>query len=181
MRDSVAVQSGQTTEFIWSNPINFKVNRKEKNQNIMFVNYELDEFFYLLAVTNSAHDKGNAFQSLIALYQFSFYSIQVELKRWDNRRFFLKLNPNLRLYQALLASPKFSLEKRARKSIEMQQLLNVQNTDFIEETFCLEWIMFNGRKKFLKTSALIQTSWTLSCNFAETSFNSDMMKLDWKL
>ena len=65
----------------------------------------------------------------------------------DNRNFFLKLKSNLGLYHVVLTTPKTSPEKHTLTAVEMQQFPNIKKTDSKEETSCLKWTKYNGRRK----------------------------------
>ena len=70
--------------------------------------------------------------------------------RWnigDNINLFLKLNAKLGLYHVVLTPPKTSTEKLTLTVVEMQQLADIEKTDSKEETSCLKWTIFNGRRK----------------------------------
>ena len=47
----------------------------------------------------------------------------------DNRNLFLKLKSKLRLYHAVLTTPKTSTEKLTLTVVEMQQIPDLENTD----------------------------------------------------
>ena len=65
----------------------------------------------------------------------------------DNRNLFLKLKSILGLYHFVLTTPKASPEKLTLTVVEMQQLPDNKNTDYEEETSCLKWTKYNGRRK----------------------------------
>ena len=65
----------------------------------------------------------------------------------ENRNLFLKLNSNLGLYHVVLTTPKTSPEKLTLTVVERQQLPDIENTDSKGEMFCLEWTIYNGRRK----------------------------------
>ena len=76
----------------------FASRKDEENANqIVYVNFKLDEFFHLLDVMNYVYDKGiatelfcNVLQPVIAtiypLLSFSFYLIQNELEHWRKQK-----------------------------------------------------------------------------------------------
>ena len=43
--------------------------------------------------------------------------------------------------------PKTSPEKLTLTAVEMQQLPDIEKTDSKQETFCLKWKIYNGRRK----------------------------------
>ena len=55
--DSAAVHRGQAWEFLCTSPILCKEEQDEKFQQIVNVNYKLEEFIFLLDVMNSVYDK----------------------------------------------------------------------------------------------------------------------------
>ena len=70
---------------------------EEKFNQIVYVNYKLEEFIYLLDVINSVYDKVianeplcNVLQQVIAtiysLLSFSFYWSQNELEHWRKQK-----------------------------------------------------------------------------------------------
>ena len=65
----------------------------------------------------------------------------------DNRNLFLKLKSKLGLYHVVLTTPKTSPEKLTLTVVEMQQLPDIEKTDSKEEVSCLEWTIYNGRRK----------------------------------
>ena len=65
----------------------------------------------------------------------------------DNRNLFLKLKPKLGLYQVVLTTPKTSPGKCSLIVIEMQQMPDIEKTDFKEEVSCLIWTIYNGWRK----------------------------------
>ena len=65
----------------------------------------------------------------------------------DNRNLFLKLKSKLGLYHVVLTTPKTSPEKLTLTVVEMQQLPDIEKTDFNEEISCLKWTIYNGRRK----------------------------------
>ena len=65
----------------------------------------------------------------------------------DNRNLFLKLNSRLGLYHVVLTTPKTSSEKLTLTVVEMQQLPNIEKTDSKQEISCLNWTIYNGRRK----------------------------------
>ena len=71
-------------------------------------------------------------------------------KSWniaDNRNLFLKLKSKLGLYHVELTTPKTPPEKLTLTVVEMQQLLDIEETDSKEEIPCLKWTIYNGRRK----------------------------------
>ena len=99
---------------------------EENFQQILYVNYKLDEFVYLLDVMNSVYDKVidnqpicNVLKKVIAtiysnLLFFLFDSFRMSWNIGDNRNLFLKLKTKLGLYHVELRSqPKDSAKKYA--------------------------------------------------------------------
>ena len=64
----------------------------------------------------------------------------------DNRNLFLKLKTRLGLYHVELKS-KDSPKKITLTLVETQQLPNIQTADSKDETSCLKWTIYNGRRK----------------------------------
>ena len=65
----------------------------------------------------------------------------------DNRNLFFKLESKLRLYHAVLTTPKTSSKKLTLTAVEMQQLPDIEKTDSKEEVSRLKWTIKNGRRK----------------------------------
>ena len=65
----------------------------------------------------------------------------------DNRNVFFRLKSKLGLYHVVLTTPKTSPEKLTLTVVEMQQLPDIEKTDFIEEISCLKWTIYIGRRK----------------------------------
>ena len=65
----------------------------------------------------------------------------------DNRNLFLKLKSNMGLYNVVLTTPKTSPEKLKVTIVEMQQVPDIEKSDSKEEISCLNWTMYNGRRK----------------------------------
>ena len=65
----------------------------------------------------------------------------------DNRNLFLKLKSKLGLYHVVLTTLKTSPEKFKLTIVEMQQLSDIKKTDSKEEISCLNWTIYNGRRK----------------------------------
>ena len=68
-------------------------------------------------------------------------------KNGDNRNLFLKLKSKLGFYHILLTTPKTSPKKLTLTVVEMQQLPDIEKTDSKEKISCLNWTIFNGRRK----------------------------------
>ena len=64
----------------------------------------------------------------------------------DNRNLFLKLKTKLGLYHFELKS-KVSPEKITLTLVETQQLPDIEKSDSKDEFSCLEWTIYNGRRK----------------------------------
>ena len=93
-------------------------NEDEKFQQVLYVNYKLEEFIYLLEVMISWYDKVitnqhncNVFKKVIAsVYHYHFFPLPVKMC-WSiggNRNLFLKLKSKLGLYHVVLTTPKTS-------------------------------------------------------------------------
>ena len=65
----------------------------------------------------------------------------------DNKNLFLNLKSKLGLYHVVLATTKNSPEKVTLTVVEMQQLPDIEKTDSKQETSCLKWTIYNGRRK----------------------------------
>ena len=71
-------------------------------------------------------------------------------KSWNighNRNRFLKLKSKLALNHVVLTTPKTSPENFTLSVVEMQQLPDIENTDSKEKISCLNWTIYNGRRK----------------------------------
>ena len=64
----------------------------------------------------------------------------------DNRNILLTLKTNLGLYLVELRS-KDSLEKNTLTLVEIEQLPDIEKGDSKDETSCLKWTIYNGRRK----------------------------------
>ena len=64
----------------------------------------------------------------------------------DNRNLFLKLKTKLGLYHVELRSED-SPEKNTLALVETQQLPDIEKADSKNEISCLEWTIYNGRRK----------------------------------
>ena len=128
---------------------------EEKFQQIVYVNYKLEEFMYLHDVTNSVYDEViankpicNVLQKLVASIYSFILCIRVRMS-WnieDNKNLFLKLKTKLGLYHVELKS-KDSREKITLTLVGTQQLPDIEKTDSKDEVSCLKWTIYNGRKK----------------------------------
>ena len=65
----------------------------------------------------------------------------------DKRNLFVKLKSKLGLYHVVLTTPETSPEKLLLTVVEMLQLLDIEKTDSKEEISCLNWTIYNGRRK----------------------------------
>ena len=65
----------------------------------------------------------------------------------DNRKIFLKLKSELGFYHVVLSTPKTSPEKLNLALIEMQRMPDIEKADSKEEISCLNWTIYNGRRK----------------------------------
>ena len=129
-------------------------------QQVVYVNYKLEEFIYLLDVMNSVYDKVllinpfvmcNVLLKVVSscLLSTIIFSIRVKTS-WnfgDNRNFFFKLKSKLELYHVVLTTPKTSSEKLTLTVVELQQLQDIDKTDSKEEISCLKWTTYNGRRE----------------------------------
>ena len=123
---------------------------EEKFQQVVYVNYKLEEFIYLLDAMNSLYSKVITNQlicnvlskKLFHLFTPNhFFSNRVKMS-WnigDNRNLFPKLKSKLGLYHVVLSTPKTSPEKLTLTVVEMQQLPDVEKSDSKEEISCLKW------------------------------------------
>ena len=64
----------------------------------------------------------------------------------DNRNLFFKLKTKLGLYHVELRS-RDSPGKITLTLVESQQLPDIENVDSRDEIFCLNWTIYNGRRK----------------------------------
>ena len=65
----------------------------------------------------------------------------------DERNIFLKLKSKLGLNHVVLTTTKTSPVKLTLTVVEIQQLPDIEKTDSEIETSCLNWTMYNGRRK----------------------------------
>ena len=65
----------------------------------------------------------------------------------DKRNLSLKLKSKLGLHHVVLKTPKTSRENLTLTKVEMQQLPDIEKTDSKEEISCLQWTIYNGRRK----------------------------------
>ena len=65
----------------------------------------------------------------------------------DNGNLSLTLKSKLGLYHVVLTTQKTSPEKLTLTVVEMQQLPDIEKTDFKEEITCLKWTKYNCRRK----------------------------------
>ena len=65
----------------------------------------------------------------------------------DIRNLFLKLKTKLGLYHLELRKPKDSPEKITLTLVETQQLPDIEKVDSKDKIFCLNWTIYNGRRK----------------------------------
>ena len=65
----------------------------------------------------------------------------------ENRNLFLKLKSKLGLYHVVLTTPKTSPETITLTLVEMQQLPEIEKVDSKNEISCLNWTIYNGRRK----------------------------------
>ena len=106
----------------------------EKFQQIVYVNYKLEEIIYLLDVMNSVYNKVITNQPFcnVLFTPYHCFSNRVKMS-WnigDNRNLFLKLKSKLGLYHVVLTTPKTSPAKLTLTVVEMQQLPDIEKTDF---------------------------------------------------
>ena len=57
------------------------------------------------------------------------------------------MKSKLGLYHVVLTTPKTSPKKITLTLVEMQQLLEIQKVDSKNEISCLNWTIYNGRRK----------------------------------
>ena len=76
----------------------------------------------------------------------------------DNRNLFLELKTKLGLYHVELRSkPKHSLEIFTVTLVETQQLPDTEKADSKDEISCLQWAIYNGRRKICINFQTVQT------------------------
>ena len=119
----------------------------EKFQQVVNVNYKLEEIIYWLNVMNSVYDK--VITNLICLLFINILSIRVKMSGniGDNRNLLLKLKSKLGLYHVVLTTPKISHEKLTLTVVEMQQLPDIEKTDSKEAMSRLNWTIYIGSRK----------------------------------
>ena len=93
-------------------------------------------------------------------YRFLSIGVRMSWNIGENRNLFLILKSELGLYHVVLTTPKTSPEKFTLTLVEMQQLPEIEKVDSKNEISCLEWTIYNGRRKVC------------------ISFNTDMDKLN---
>ena len=71
----------------------------------------------------------------------------MKLNTGDNRKLFLKLKSELRLYHVVLATPKTFPEKLTLTVVEMQQLPHIEQKRFQRKKFLPEGTIQIGRRK----------------------------------
>ena len=77
----------------------------------------------------------------------SFFSNKMSWNIGVIKNFFLNLNSKLGLCHVVLTTPKTSPGKLTLTVVEMQDLPDIQKTDSKEETSCLKWTIYNGKRK----------------------------------
>ena len=75
-----------------------------------------------------------------------FIRVRMSWNIGDNRNLFLKLKTKLGLYHVELKS-KSSPEKITLTLVETQQLPDIEEVDSRDEICCLNWTIYNGRRK----------------------------------
>ena len=65
----------------------------------------------------------------------------------QNRNLFLKLKSKLELYLVVLITPETAPKKITLTLVEMQQLPENEKVVSKNETSCLKWTIYNGRRK----------------------------------
>ena len=129
----------------------------EKIQQVVYVKYKLEEFFYLLDVMNSVYNRVITNQHicnillkklhLFTLYHYFSIRVKIIWNIGENRNLLLKLKSKMGLHHVVLTTPKTSPEKHKLTVVEMQQLPDIEKTDSKEEISCLKWTIYNGRRK----------------------------------
>ena len=128
-----------------------------KFQQVVYLNYKLEEFIYLLEVMNSVYDKIITNQHICNVSKSNFnsllfiiiFSIRVKMS-WnigDNRNLFLKFKSKLGLSHVVLTTPETSPEKPTMTLVEMPHMPDIEKTVSEEEISCLKWTKNNGRRK----------------------------------
>ena len=122
-----------------------KKEEGEKFQQFVFVNFELEEYNYLLDVLDSLYGKYITIESihkvslkLISIsYSLSFfYPSQDELEFCVNRNLYVKLKSKLGFYHVVITTPKPFPEELTLTVVERQQLPDLENTDSKEDISC---------------------------------------------
>ena len=65
----------------------------------------------------------------------------------ENRNQFFKFKSKLGHYHVVLTTPETSAEKITLTLVQMQQLPEIEKVDSKNENFCLNWTIYNGRRK----------------------------------
>ena len=135
----------------------FARKKEDEFQQVVYVNYKLEELNYLLDVKNSVYDKiftnqpiCNVLQNKFhrfTLYQYFSNRVKLSWNFGDNRKLFFKLKWKLGLCHVVLTTPRTSPGKPTLTVVEMQQLPDIEKTDSKEELSCLEWTIYSGRRK----------------------------------
>ena len=135
-----------------------RMKEEQKIQQLVNVNYRLDDFLYLSDVMNSVYDKVtankpicNILKNVIATiysnhFLFLFFLFRMSWNIGDNRNLFLQLKTKLGLYHVQLRS-KDSPEEITLTLVETQQVPDIEKSDSKDEISCLKWTTHNGRRK----------------------------------
>ena len=84
---------------------------------------------------------------LFSLYHYFSDRVKMSWYIGENRNLFLKLKSSLELHHVVLTTPKTSPKSLTVTVVETQQLPNIEKTESKEETSCLNWTIYNGRRK----------------------------------
>ena len=122
-----------------------------KFQQVVYLNYKLEEFIYLLEVMNSVYDKiitnqhicnvsKSNFNSLLFIIIFSL-RVKMSWNIGDNRNLFLKFKSKLGLSHVVLTTPETSPKKPIMTVtvVEMPHMPDIEKTVSEEEISCLKW------------------------------------------
>ena len=129
-----------------------------KFQQIVSVEYKLEEFFCLLDVKNSVYDTVIVNKPICIVIQkvielnffisFLFVPVRMSWNIGEKRNLFLKIKSKLGLYHVILTTPKISPEKLTLTVLGRQQLPNIEKTVYTEKYSCSFWTIHNCSRKY---------------------------------
>ena len=121
------------------------------------MNCRLQEFNYLLDLEGSEYNYVKAKQLICKIlkevianfFPALFFSIRVRMSsnNAENSNQFLKLKPEIGLYHLVVETKITSTGNFARSFVEMQQIINIDETDHKNEIACVKWTKSVGRRQ----------------------------------